>query len=421
MAARSILLAVLAAGAAAPASARQHLVFTLEGDPGDGLGSDLAVVGDLDQDGFPEIAAGISTGLKIVSGRTGRPLLEFAVGGLVKDLEALGDTNGDGFGDLAIGRTSSIPSQITGGLDIISGAWLAWLAKPVGAPPLAAFFSSTLIGVALGEAVSVVGDITGDGVPELAVAVLVDSSNGGALIHDGHDFSHLIFYPHLLGPLPNDAEIEGVGDVDSDLVPDVALGDTSALGGRGTVAVVSAAAPALSWRVSGATTGEDRFGSALAVLDDLDGDGANEIAIGATQISATTGQAFGPGYVSVRSGATGTSLYHVEGDANGDRFGHALVSLPDLDGDGKRELAVGAPQGSPDAGYVRVLSGASGAALRTIAAPPSSPGFGSSLCADGDIDSDGTLDLAVGAPLANGGRGRLFVFSTAARPVPAHD
>jgi hypothetical protein len=94
----------------------------------------------------------------------------------------------------------------------------------------------------------------------------------------------------------------------------------------------------------------------------------------------------------------------------GDRFGAALAA-GDFNGDGRDDLAVGAPDEDVndivDAGYVQVLRGSSGgltasgaqALSQTAAGESAEAGdrFGAALAA-GDFNGDGRADLAVGAP-----------------------
>lgn len=107
----------------------------------------------------------------------------------------------------------------------------------------------------------------------------------------------------------------------------------------------------------------DEFGSAVARLGDIDGDGIEDIAVGArgevnlivnyTQYQLTSNLAFGAGAVYIlfmKNDGTVRDHTHICGDVNGgptlfgnERFGHALAPLGDLDGNGVPDLAVGAP------------------------------------------------------------------------------
>ena len=93
---------------------------------------------------------------------------------------------------------------------------------------------------------------------------------------------------------------------------------------------------------------DDLFGTSVASLGDLDGDGVGDIAVGAIEILSG-----GPGAVWVLFlNADGTVKSHrkisfAEGGFtgtlnNGDAFGSTAASLGDLDGDGVGDLAVGA-------------------------------------------------------------------------------
>ncbi|MEM7309365.1 MAG: integrin alpha [Planctomycetota bacterium] len=99
-----------------------------------------------------------------------------------------------------------------------------------------------------------------------------------------------------------------------------------------------------------------------------------------------------------------------------DRFGRGLAALGDLDGDGLQELAVGAPDDDDgglglkaNQGAVWLLFLAPDATVRAHRKISALAGgfageldpfdrFGTSLCAAGDLDGDGLGDLAVGAP-----------------------
>lgn len=97
-------------------------------------------------------------------------------------------------------------------------------------------------------------------------------------------------------------------------------------------------------------------------------------------------------------------------------FGHAVAGIPDLDGDGLDDVIVGAPGENPagfdSAGRVYIYSGATGALIRVNSSPNDQVNgrFGWSVAGVDDLDGDGLGDYVVGAPGENGS-GRAYVFS----------
>jgi hypothetical protein len=145
------------------------------------------------------------------------------------------------------------------------------------------------------------------------------------------------------------------------------------------------------------TTAGDLFGEPLAPAGDLNGDGHPDWLAGGTQRLT---QKIQPGYVQALSGLGGEPLHTFHGHSGHDRFGTALISIEDVDGDGVREIAVGAPyanQGRPDAGSVYLFSGRTGSPLWTVHGERGGDGLGVALGPLGDLDQDGIPDLAVGA------------------------
>ena len=109
---------------------------------------------------------------------------------------------------------------------------------------------------------------------------------------------------------------------------------------------------------------------------------------------------------------------------NGDQFGYSLAALGDLDRDGAPDLAVGSPfdgDGGPARGAVRVLFITSNGTVLSHQKISATQGglnayvninFGFSMSLVGDVNGDGTRDLAVGAPFDNDGgpsRGAVWI------------
>ena len=160
-------------------------------------------------------------------------------------------------------------------------------------------------------------------------------------------------------------------------------------------------------------------GSSLATLGDLDGDGTGELTVGAPGDDDGDGDQGAIWILFLSPDGTVASRRKISETAGGfggvlernDWFGASVAALGDLDGDGTGDLAVGAifdDDGGSDQGAVWILflnpdgTVASEIKIREGAAGFGGvldPGdlFGYSVAALGDLDGDGTGELAVGA------------------------
>lgn len=222
--------------------------------------------------------------------------------------------------------------------------------------------------------------------------------------------------------------LAGIGDVDKDAVLDVAVGclfmpsagvpspgarvEGSSPDGETAVHVYSGAdgslkfalrGPAEDLKVGGYSIGA---GPSLAPVGDWNDDGVADFAVGWAYGDSDVMDC---GRVDVVSGAGGQTIKSWNGLELHDRFGSSLASLPDLDGDGKPELAAGAV---PDrdfreqapaslrrarSGYVRVLS-SKGSVLRTLFPFSSGRHFGLSVAPFHEGRAGAEPQLLVGQP-----------------------
>ena len=143
-----------------------------------------------------------------------------------------------------------------------------------------------------------------------------------------------------------------------------------------------------------------RMGSDVGV-GDFDGDGVEDLAA-----AARGDETFGPGgAVLVWSGADGSLLLHL-GVPGNQGYAWSVDAIADLDGDGKDEVLVGAwlaDGNGDDSGRVYLHSGADGSVLDVLDGPLAGGVFGFDLTRMGDVDGDGVEDFAVGAPNVQGG------------------
>ncbi len=306
----------------------------------------------------------------------------------------VGDMNRDGLDDLLIGAPSGGLSQRdeayvvfgTAETELIELAEVASGGDPRGFE----FYDTT--GMALyaslaGYSVSGVGDLNGDGAPEVLVGAPADEWEVG-VFQTGIAF--------LLYGKPDGQPIYS-----NDLVDD----------------------PALGFRLNGELA-EDRAGRAVGAVADMNGDGIGELLIGASR-------PLNPGRerVYVVFGAPesadvlleevaddaddrGFEVYNIDGD---DQHGDAVAGAPDISGDGVPDLLIGSPDADPDnldsAGRVYLVHGKpDGQSVDVfdlhlgvgggLTINGESPGdhAGRSVGVIDDLDGDGLPEILVGAP-----------------------
>ncbi len=311
-------------------------------------------------------------------------------------LALLGDVDGDGVADFAVGAPTREVAGMAGAgaVEIRSGADGALIRTVTGDQP----------DLVLGKSLAALGDVDGDGVPDFASGVGRWGQPPRVDVRSGADGSRLL----LFAPQSNSQDfgdaLAGPGDVDGDGVPDVAVGDPSfpdpfggAYGGR--VTLHSGATGLVLWETSGVAG--DHFGSSMAAVPDVDGDGVGDLLVGAIW-AEPSGVGAWEGRADLVSGSTGAVLHsYAPGVANA-WFGAAVCALGDVDGDGIADHAVSgtfaSPPGLDEAGMVWVFSGASHTLLWTASGDFDFSDFGFALADAGDVDGDGLSDLLVGAP-----------------------
>ena len=224
------------------------------------------------------------------------------------------------------------------------------------------------------------------------------------------------------------------GDVNGDGADDLLVGTQDRT--AGAVALVYRPDVADDLTNADATfTGEvngDAFGTAI-LSDDLDGDGQDEVIVGAPGYDVGSATRAGRVYL-WEGGSLGGSIAAADADATwtglstGAPAAGTTLATGDLDGDGYGDLVVGSPTadtGGNDAGAVYIVYGTglpSGAASlsaadATLLGIDPSDQLGGAL-ATGDLDADGADELVVSALFADDGAsnaGTVYVLAGGTR------
>lgn len=371
------------------------------------------------------------------------------------DCAPLGDLDGDGNPDIAVGH----PAYHDANLLPVGAVWVLFL-DSAGSVVDTTLLSKGVNNIPImddytrfGTAVENLGDLNGDGVVDLAVGANLDNEGTGLgavwilfLNTDGSVDSTQKLAEGIggfVGPLTNSEHfgisLSLLGDQNADGRPELAVGASGAPGALGSVWILSLNPDGTVYAETRIAEGEggftgdldptDRFGSGVAALGDLDGNGVRDLAVGASGDDDGTADAGAvwilflnaDGSVSAHQKISATSGSFSGPLDLGNRFGDSVALLEDL-GCGPQALAVGAPyddDGGPSRGAAWVLflnpDGTVNLERKLSQADPQFPiplednGLFSRVNGLGDMNGDGVNDLAVGADYENNSVGAQYI------------
>ena len=330
-------------------------------------------------------------------------------------VDFVGDMDGDGQDDLGVGAVGNDHGGSS------AGAWYLVAGGKTGSLNLSAA-SARIYGEEAGGSFgfgTAAGDLDGDGYDDAAV--------GAYQVGDGAGAVYLLYGPltgtSAVGDLSGTAFVEGATagdscglrnggdhDVTGDGLDDAIFGcyADDAGGTDSGAAYVVAGAPtgdldttsAALLQIAGAAAG-DGAGYANALVSDVDGDGVDDVLIGAASANKVY-VVLGPLTADLDLSAADTTLTQ-----SGGAFGLAVGGVGDLDGDGYGDIAASQKDqvsGSAHRANVYLYAGAaSGVASSSEVALAGISGSDSSeegrvVEGLGDFDGDGYDDLVVGAP-----------------------
>ena len=393
-------------------------------------------------------------------------------------VSSAGDVNGDGYDDLIIGARYADPNgnfQAGETYIVYGGASAPGTEGVLDLSGLDGTNGFTLTGIDAGDrsgsSVSSAGDVNGDGYDDLIIGAHWADPNG-----DRSGETYLVYggasAPGTDGVLDLGAlngtngfiltgidardnsgwSVSSAGDVNGDGYDDLIIGarDAHPIGGRrnaGETYVVygGASAPGTNGVLDlGALDGTNGFiltgigfdarsGSSVSSAGDVNGDGYDDLIIGAPYAFPNGDRRAGETYI-VYGGASapgtggvlnlealdGTNGFTLTGIDAGDRSGFSVSSAGDVNGDGYDDLIIGArfadPNGDRDAGETYVVYGGASAPGEdgelNLGALDGTNGFilagidardrsGRSVSSAGDVNGDGYDDLIIGANTAN--------------------
>ncbi len=320
---------------------------------------------------------------------------------------SVGDVNGDGTADYLVGalNASDLSGQLTGAVHLYSGADGSLIRNHYGTE------ASSLMGFDL----AAMGDLNGDGIDDYAVSescypdlhgldlayVYVYSGADGSVIHSWNYDGYGTDYGD---------QIENIGDWTGDGINDIAIAapgaGTKGLGNTGIIFLHSGADGSLIRTIEGNAT-EFAFGQTLHAPGDVDGDGYNDLLVKCIRLQGY----FIKGRVLLFSGrtqqriATIDSPHHHHGGSNS--FGSAMVAVGEWTGDQSLEIAISDPltdgNGGEACGVIWVFNGSSGEIVHEIHGHATHRWLGLPLAAVGDINGDGFRDFGAGQYGSGGG------------------
>ncbi len=368
-------------------------------------GFSVAPAGDVNADGYDDIIVGAPfDGTNFTdAGRAfiyfGGPVVNYtadvvisgqAVGELLGSCVAsAGDVNNDGYDDVIIGVAQAFGKAYLyfGGSNMNNTADIVFTGP-----------------INFGFSVANVGDVNDDGYSDILIGSYSEGKT--YLYFGGITMDNIADLVFSVPNSDFGISVSGAGDVNSDGYKDIIIGARFASSGsffQNGSALIYFGGTLLDntpdVTISGSTNVEN-LGAAVSSAGDVNGDGYSDVIVGAYQFNIATGRAmiyYGGNLMNNVADVTLT------GKQIHDNFGQSVAGAGDINGDGFDDVVVGAYQsdaGGVDAGSASVFFG--GTTMDIVAdnfftGKSSLDGFGCSIATGFDFNDDGYSDFVVGA------------------------
>jgi len=396
------------------------------------FGVSVSPAGDINGDGYDDVLVGTQSGtetgaayifLNKLSGNINFANVtlrgEITNDNFGRSLASAGDVNGDGYDDFIVGASGNDDAGTSAGK-----AYIFW-----GGPLMDNNPDVTLLGEnnydGFGCSVASAGDVNGDGYADVIIGASgydgTYTNQGKAYIYFGGASMDNLADITITGEAENyyfGGSVASAGDVNGDGFNDVIIGASEAFSNSGKIYIYFGGKTMDGFADVTLTGFSDTgyFGKSVSSAGDVNGDGYADVIIGEPNSSSSAVEA-GKCYILFGGVSMDNEADLVlNGENPGDQFGRKVASAGDVNGDGFDDVIIGAnynDDAGQDAGKVYLYYGSNSmnnVPDVTFLGEGSFNYLGSSLSSAGDVNDDGYADLLIGAYGYANSKGKAYLY-----------